>query len=97
MLISPADHLIMDEPSLCRSVKASATLASEGYFVTFGVVPTRPETGYGYIKKGGKLQNDTGYHVDSFVEKPDIETAEYYTNAGNYLWNSGMFLISAKE
>jgi mannose-1-phosphate guanylyltransferase len=71
-------------------------LALQGKLVTFGIVPHAPETGYGYIHRGTELSTDC-YSVDRFVEKPDLETAEDYLASGEYLWNSGMFLLSAKD
>lgn len=68
--------------------------AEEGKLVTFGIVPTAPETGYGYIKTGEKLDGE-GYKVAAFVEKPELELANQYLNDGGYLWNSGMFMFKA--
>ncbi|MDH5692526.1 MAG: mannose-1-phosphate guanylyltransferase/mannose-6-phosphate isomerase, partial [Gammaproteobacteria bacterium] len=69
--------------------------ASKGYLVTFGIVPTHAETGYGYIKKGDAL-SDHSSKIDAFVEKPDLATATHYLKSGDYFWNSGIFLFSAK-
>jgi mannose-1-phosphate guanylyltransferase/mannose-6-phosphate isomerase len=93
LLILPSDHLIADTRSLTSAVDIATNFATSGHLVTFGVVPDRPETGYGYIRKGG--ETGAGFHVDSFVEKPDTETAEAYLADGDYLWNSGMFLFRA--
>jgi len=94
LLILPADHVISDITSFHAAVKNAETLAEEGYLVTFGIVPTAAETGYGYIKSG--TQN-TGVALDvaAFVEKPDFKTAEHYVASGEYFWNSGMFAFKA--
>lgn len=92
LLILAADHVIENIDALHEAVKQAAMLASDGSLVTFGIVPTHPETGYGYIQQGAKLDNH-GYRVEQFVEKPDSKTAEQYIASGNYLWNSGMFLM----
>ena len=70
-------------------------MAQDGRLVTFGVVPDHPETGYGYIKKGAVLTGSTGDVVEAFVEKPDTEVAQGYLESGDYLWNSGIFLLRA--
>lgn len=90
-----ADHYIKDEAEFRRQLQyASKYAAQHEVIVTMGIVPTFPSTGYGYIKKGDKLEFDTDiYKVDRFVEKPDLETAESYLNHGGYLWNSGMFVF----
>jgi mannose-1-phosphate guanylyltransferase/mannose-6-phosphate isomerase len=93
LLVLPADHVIA-QPSVFRAaVTLAATAAAEGALVTFGVVPTAPHTGYGYIraKRGGA----GAVRIDAFVEKPDLETARQYTESGEYFWNSGMFLFRA--
>lgn len=101
IFISPADHVIRPEDKFAEYVKLSGDIAKDGYIVTFGINPDRPETGYGYIKAGkgigtGKDKENTGkgeeaYKVERFVEKPDLETAKRYVKEGNYFWNSGMF------
>jgi len=85
LLVLPADHLITDVDSFNDAVTTAVSLAESGQLVTFGIQPDSPETGYGYIAKG------EGHKVISFVEKPDLATAEKYLEAGNYYWNSGMF------
>ncbi len=95
ILLLPADHVIHDENAFCRAVDAGEKLAEKGTLLTFGIVPDRPETGYGYIRKGVRLNDDDGFQVDSFVEKPDLATAAGYLESGEYLWNSGMFLFKA--
>ena len=96
LLVLAADHVIQDEVSFCQSVNLASEHANAGKLVTFGIVPTAPETGYGYIKRG-ELINDTGFTVADFVEKPDLATAENYLESGNYYWNSGMFLFKASR
>ncbi|HFD91854.1 MAG TPA: mannose-1-phosphate guanylyltransferase/mannose-6-phosphate isomerase [Gammaproteobacteria bacterium] len=101
MLLMPADHLIQDRAAFQSAVACGASLAAEGTVVTFGIVPTRPETGYGYIKMGqpAKTPHPSPYtpHVlEKFVEKPDQATAEGYLASGEYLWNSGIFMVSAR-
>lgn len=92
LLILPADHLIQDEEAFAKAVAKAQRLAAAGYLVTFGVQPTRAETGYGYIESGDRL-NDDGLKVQRFVEKPNAETAEQYLQSGLYLWNAGMFCL----
>lgn len=94
LLILPADHVIADVDSFQKAVKKAEFLAEQGYLVTFGIVPTEPETGYGYIKGGGK-NTEYAFNVASFVEKPDLETARRYVDSGEYFWNSGMFVFKA--
>jgi mannose-1-phosphate guanylyltransferase/mannose-6-phosphate isomerase len=95
MLILPADHLIRDEARFQAAVAEARSLAGRGYLVTFGIHPTQPETGYGYIRKGERIANSGGHEVAAFVEKPDEETAAAYLRSGNYEWNSGMFCFAA--
>ncbi len=94
MLILPSDHVIANPTAFYEAVEAAAIPASDGYLVTFGIVPTSPETGYGYIKAAEKLTAEC-FKVAQFVEKPDLTTAESYLASGEYFWNSGMFLIKA--
>ncbi len=89
MLVMPADHVIQDVLAFHAAVKQAADLALDGHLATFGIIPTRPETGYGYIKRG------EGFKVAAFVEKPDIATAQRYAGSGEYLWNSGIFMMRA--
>lgn len=90
LLILPADHLISDEAAFAAAVAQAIDLAHQGRLVTFGVLPDRPETGYGYIEARG---ND----VLRFVEKPSLETASSYVASGRFLWNSGMFCFSVSS
>lgn len=96
MLLLPADHVIEDIPSFHTAVLTAARLAAAGNLVTFGIVPTQPETGYGYIRAGEAI-SDTARHVAEFVEKPDAETARQYLASGTYLWNSGMFMFRCSD
>ncbi len=91
MLVMPADHVIKDVVAFQEAVAAAAVEAKEGKLVTFGVVPTHPETGFGYIKSADR--NATTSRVERFVEKPDAETAQRYIESGDYFWNSGMFMF----
>lgn len=94
MLVLAADHAIEDQGAFDRAILQGAEAARKGRLVTFGITPTAPETGYGYIKQGADF-GDGSSEVSAFVEKPDLETAENYLSSGEYLWNSGMFLFSA--
>nr|WP_163504045.1 mannose-1-phosphate guanylyltransferase/mannose-6-phosphate isomerase [Halomonas socia] len=96
LLVLPADHLIRDAQAFRSSVAAAASLAASGELVTFGVVPERAETGYGYLQRGAAL-GQTGHRLARFVEKPDLATAEAYLASGDYLWNSGMFVLRASR
>ncbi len=96
LLVLPADHVIADHQALATAIEQAVELAAEGKLVTFGIVPTAPETGYGYIHRGEILETGTGYAVDRFVEKPDLETAQGYIDDGGYYWNSGMFALRAE-
>lgn len=94
MLVLPADHAIADLPAFSRALEAATEAATAGYLVTFGISPSSPETGYGYIKMGDKITDDAS-RVAEFKEKPDEATAAAYVASGDYVWNSGMFLFSA--
>jgi mannose-1-phosphate guanylyltransferase/mannose-6-phosphate isomerase len=94
LLVLPADHYIADGAAFHAAVATAMGLAADNRLVTFGVVPGSPETGYGYVRCGGEL-GDSAAELAEFVEKPDLATAEQYLAAGNYLWNSGMFLFRA--
>lgn len=95
MLVLPADHVVGDLEAFDRAIAAAKEPAHSGKLVTFGIVPTHPETGYGYIQRGAALENMTAYAVARFVEKPDQNAAERYLASGDYWWNSGMFLMRA--
>lgn len=90
VLIVPSDHLIKDTVAFAQTVKEGKKLAEQGYIVTFGIKPTYPETGYGYIKTEKPLS--VGYKVEKFVEKPNLETAQKYLDSGKYYWNGGIFM-----
>ena len=96
LLVLPSDHVILDTDAFAAAVKQAAALASDGHLVTFGIVPSHPETGYGYIQTGAALSAKAST-VRRFVEKPDQATAESYLRSGEYLWNSGMFLFRASD
>lgn len=96
LLVLAADHLIQDVPAFHASIRAALPLAANGKLVTFGIVPTHPETGYGYIEKVDHVA-DGGFTVSRFVEKPDLATAGDYLSSGNFLWNSGMFMFRARR
>jgi mannose-1-phosphate guanylyltransferase / mannose-6-phosphate isomerase len=97
MLILPSDHVIQDEAAFGRAIEAAAAAARTGRLVTFGITPSGPETGYGYIRRGSPLPGVAGaYGIERFVEKPDLATAKTYVTDGAWSWNSGMFLMPAK-
>ncbi|MEL4394883.1 mannose-1-phosphate guanylyltransferase/mannose-6-phosphate isomerase [Shewanella algae] len=93
LLVLAADHVISDVGAFKSAIEAARAKASQGDMVTFGIVPGHPETGYGYIKRGGETGG--GYRVDKFVEKPSSEVAKEYLDSGEYYWNSGMFMFRA--
>lgn len=94
VVVLPSDHVIKDVKVFQKAVMTAATEAMKGSLVTFGIVPTFPSTGYGYIKCGA--QNGDSYVLERFVEKPDLPTAESYLKSGEYSWNSGMFVFKAE-
>lgn len=99
LLVLPADHRIGDPARFHEALRQASVLASTGYLVTFGIVPTAPETGYGYIRQGRPVQSagdGAAWTIDRFVEKPDQATAEEYVRCGEYFWNSGMFVFQAQ-
>jgi mannose-1-phosphate guanylyltransferase/mannose-6-phosphate isomerase len=98
LLVMPSDHAVRDTENFQRAVERGAALARQGYIVTFGVPPTSPETGYGYIRSGNPVSGEhdiEAHFVDAFVEKPDAPTAQSYFESGNYLWNAGIFAVRA--
>lgn len=95
LVVMPADHVIQDGEAFCSAVVQATRVAAAGKLVTFGVRPTAPETGYGYIKLGAALNQAGAFLVDRFVEKPDQETACNYLASGDYLWNAGIFVMQA--
>jgi mannose-1-phosphate guanylyltransferase/mannose-1-phosphate guanylyltransferase/mannose-6-phosphate isomerase len=94
LLVLPSDHVVGQPAAFRSAVQAALPLARDGMLVTFGVEPDRPETGYGYIQRGREIGPGL-FHVDCFVEKPDVATAQSYLNEGGYLWNAGIFLLGA--
>lgn len=95
--VFPSDHVIGDEPRFLKAVQRGIALAAEGdSIVVMGIEPSRAETGYGYIETGDYTHNDSALHVRRFTEKPNQMRAEEFVAAGNYYWNSGMFLWSAR-
>lgn len=94
LLVLAADHVIAQPAAFCQAVQAAMPLAEQGKLVTFGIVPTVPETGYGYIQQGISA-GEGASTVAAFVEKPHLEQAQQYVEEGCYLWNSGMFLFKA--
>jgi len=96
LIVMPADHVIMQGDNFRESVMRAAKLAEKGMAVTFGITPDCPETGYGYIQQGSPLDDAVGgYQLARFVEKPDRDTAQAYLDAGDFLWNSGIFVMRA--
>ncbi len=95
MLVMPADHVIQNTDVFLDTIAGAVQQIEETQLYTFGIVPDRPETGYGYIKKGTPVSDST-YRLEEFVEKPDLTTAQIYLQSGEYAWNSGMFLFSAR-
>jgi mannose-1-phosphate guanylyltransferase len=96
LLVLAADHLIQDVEAFHASLQTALPLAATGKLVTFGIVPTHAETGYGYLEKGDAV-GEGGFRVNRFVEKPDLETANQYLDSGDYFWNSGMFMFRASR
>ncbi len=92
MVVLPADHFIIDEPLFRTTIRQAIEPAINGYLVTLGVTADRPETGYGYIEAETSCRGNGPYPVKRFVEKPSLEKALEYLEAGNFYWNSGMFL-----
>jgi mannose-1-phosphate guanylyltransferase len=95
MLILPADHVIQNEINFTEALNKAIQIAESGQFVTFGIVPKSPHTGYGYIKQGKKIGD--GYKIESFVEKPNVSDAKKFISSGKYYWNSGMFVFKASS
>lgn len=94
LLILPSDHVVSEPAAFTAAIDAALPLARDGLLVTFGVEPDRPETGYGYIRQGASLGGGL-FRAERFVEKPDLATAQSYLDEGGYLWNAGIFLMSA--
>lgn len=98
MVVMPSDHIISDEAAFRAAVMVAADVAASGRFVLFGINPTEPHTGYGYIRQGAPLSMVEGnaFEVEAFVEKPDLETAKRYLGEGTYSWNSGIFVLPVR-
>jgi len=95
MAAMPSDHVILNNDIFSKVLKRAEKLALKGYLTTIGIIPGRPETGYGYIKRGtalNKTKDSECFTVERFIEKPDKKQAEEYSNSGNYFWNSGIFV-----
>ena len=100
MVVVPADHVVKAAKKFIKAVQFATKLAEQGHLVTFGIHPSRPETGYGYIQPNKRRRLGTqglfaGFSVARFVEKPDLPTAKRYCRSGNYFWNSGIFVWKA--
>lgn len=97
LLVLAADHIVEDRSAFQRVVQSALPYAQDGSLVTFGIVPSKAETGYGYIRQGGLVDDGIAMVVAEFVEKPNKEMAEAYLLSGDYLWNSGMFMFKASR
>jgi mannose-1-phosphate guanylyltransferase/mannose-6-phosphate isomerase len=96
LLVLPSDHVIAGETAFVKAAEVAAQIARDGSLVTFGIAPTEPHTGYGYIRAGAPLVDGAqSFAVDAFVEKPDVESARRFIDEGKYYWNSGMFMLKA--
>lgn len=96
MLVMPSDHVIADLPAFLTAVDNALPAAQSGWLVTFGITPTGPETGFGYIHMGSSLENAAGLHqVERFIEKPSYDRAEAMLAEGHHVWNAGIFLLRA--
>jgi mannose-1-phosphate guanylyltransferase/mannose-6-phosphate isomerase len=95
LCVMPSDHLIGNKEGFVAAVRSAAALAAEGRLVLFGIQPTEPHTGYGYIHRGDPLGSSGAYEVRRFIEKPDATTAASYLESGDYFWNSGIFVLHA--
>lgn len=96
MLVMPSDHLIAEEDIFLAAIKDAKSAAHDDWLITFGISPTKAETGYGYIKCGERIADHQSCHnVPQFTEKPDLETAKSMLDSGDYLWNAGIFLFKA--
>lgn len=91
--VMPSDHFVRDVPRFRETLEQARGYAEQGFIVTIGIEPTRPETGFGYIRTGAPIPGGEGKHVDSFVEKPDRQTALFYLADGGYVWNAGIFVF----
>ncbi|MBS0242887.1 MAG: mannose-1-phosphate guanylyltransferase, partial [Proteobacteria bacterium] len=97
LVVMPSDHIIKDDKAFVAAVERAAKVAASGRLVLFGIKPADANTGYGYIREGTPISGcDGAFAVDAFFEKPDAATAETYVAAGNYYWNSGIFVLNAR-
>ena len=98
MVVMPSDHVIQDDAKFVEAVRRAAVVAATGRLVLFGIKPSEPHTGYGYIRQGKSLEGFNGgaFQVHAFVEKPDLNTAETYLAEGGYFWNSGIFVLHVR-
>ena len=94
-MVLPSDHFIADQELFFEAVYRATIVAQQNFLVTFGVVPTIPEVGYGYIETGNKLPI-IAFAVKKFIEKPSLEVAKHLVDSGNFYWNSGMFMFKPK-
>lgn len=94
LVVMPSDHIIRDTKTFQNKLQLAIEAAEQGYLVTFGIIPTRSETAYGYIRSGQPFRNSTDeiFHAEDFFEKPDLKTAEAFIHQGNFYWNSGIFV-----
>jgi mannose-1-phosphate guanylyltransferase/mannose-6-phosphate isomerase len=98
LLVLPSDHAIGDAAAFRDAVLTAARIADQGFLATFGIRPSQPHTGYGYIELGEPLAGESeGFRIRRFVEKPNLQKAKEYLDSGRFLWNSGMFVFSARR
>ena len=97
VFVSPSDHVIKDEDSFAGALKRGYEASKEGHLVTFGIPPTRPDTGFGYIQVAPETKDKGYFKASRFVEKQDEDTAWAYLADGNYLWNGGFFLFQINK
>lgn len=95
--VLPSDHFMADEGEFRRVLERAIASAAAGHVATIGIVPTRPETGYGYIEVGGAIEGQGAFTIARFVEKPDRARAEAFVSGGKHLWNAGMFFFRVKD
>lgn len=96
MIVAPSDAFIRDNRIFASALKVAVRAAQDGYIATLGIAPTRPDTGFGYIRQGREI--DGGYfEAERFVEKPDLTTAQEYLRSGSYFWNGGIFIFTPKS
>ena len=95
ILVLPSDHYIKDEKRFIKALRQAIAVANKGFIVTLGIVPDKPETGYGYIKINSKIKNLKAFQVERFIEKPALAKAKRFMRDKSYFWNSGMFVFRA--